>query len=63
MLLLITSKGHKLIELNVVHNYPFHFKIKTVEKAVDYVVIFVVVVLFFFLRYFCVMSLSSTIKA
>ena len=47
----------------MVHNYPFHFKIKTVEKAVDYVVIFVVVVLFFFLRYFCVMSLSSTIKA
>ena len=48
VLFLITSKGYKLIELNMVHNYSFHFKIKTVEKAVEYVVIFVVVVVLFF---------------
>ena len=49
VLLMITSKGYKLIELNMVHNYSFHFKIKTVEKAVEYVVIFVVVLFFFFM--------------
>ena len=40
VLLLITSKWYKLIELNMVHNYYFHFQKKTVEKAVEYVVIF-----------------------
>lgn len=50
VLLLITSKWYKLIELNMVHNYYFHFQKKTVEKAVEYV-IFVVVLFFFFMMF------------
>ena len=51
VLLLITSKWYKLIELNMVHNYYVHFQKKTVEKAVEYVVIFVVVLFFFFMMF------------